>query len=215
MTCAYDELYLSKARRSMGVMLDFAVNVYGIILSDFYQLFLNSAISTKMERGNSAVVAGKSGIELAYDIIDPKQQTLRKEATSITSGKSKEYWTGWALAYFQWKSALSYSQIQQYISIDEIKKMYTPYHEMDILQFVDKMGNTYNERKRETNLKLMRTAIHMSQKDLAQATGIPLRMIQQYEQRQKNINRASFDYIISLSNALHCDVKALMEIEVA
>ncbi len=62
---------------------------------------------------------------------------------------------------------------------------------------------------------MLRIALHMSQNELAQATGIPLRTIQQYEQRQKNINRASFDYIVSLSNVLHCDTKVLLEIEIS
>ena len=40
----------------------------------------------------------------------------------------------------------------------------------------------------------------MSQKELANKTEIPLRTIQQYEQKQKNINKAQAEYLIRLSN---------------
>lgn len=33
--------------------------------------------------------------------------------------RSEEYWTGWALAYYQWKTGLSFEEIVQYISIKD------------------------------------------------------------------------------------------------
>jgi hypothetical protein len=38
-----------------------------------------------------------------------------------------------------------------------------------------------------------------------------LRTIQQYEQGQKNINKAQAEYIIKLSKALYCEPAALLE----
>ena len=48
-------------------------------------------------------------------------------------------------------------------------------------------------------------------KKLSELTGIPLRTIQQYEQRQKNINKASVEYMIKLSQTLSCEVECLIE----
>jgi hypothetical protein len=53
--------------------------------------------------------------------------------------RSAEYWTGWALAYYQWRSGLSFKNINEKVSIQDIFCMFHPYHEMDILQFCDKM----------------------------------------------------------------------------
>lgn len=59
-------------------------------------------------------------------------------------------------------------------------------------------------------LKLMRNAARMTQKDLAKKSGVSLRMIQYYEQGYKDINRASFETVCKLANALHCDAEDLL-----
>lgn len=51
----------------------------------------------------------------------------------------------------------------------------------------------------------------MTQNELATATGILVKTIQQYEQRQKNINKAQVENIIKLSRVLGCAVEELME----
>ena len=45
----------------------------------------------------------------------------------------------------------------------------------------------------------------MSQRELTDKTEIPVRTIQQYEQKQKNINKAQVDYLIRLSKVLYCE----------
>ena len=43
------------------------------------------------------------------------------------------------------------------------------------------------------------------------AADIPLKTIQQYEQRQKNINKARAEYVIRLSRVLQCEPEDLLE----
>ena len=69
----------------------------------------------------------------------------------------------------------------------------------------------YINLKPDTNLKLLRKRAKLSQKELSEITDIPIRTRQQYEQRQKDINKASIEYIYKLSNALICAPKELME----
>lgn len=114
-------------------------------------------------------------------------------------------------ANFQWQTALPFKVITDLISIDEIAQMYSPYHEMDIRQFSDKMIELYRERKGETNLKRRRKEVGLSQKELAEQTGVPIRTLQQYEQGQKNINNARAEYVLSLARALYCSVEELLE----
>ena len=51
----------------------------------------------------------------------------------------------------------------------------------------------------------------MSQRELADLSSIPVRTIQQYEQRQKNINKAQAEYLVALAKVLYCEVEDLME----
>lgn len=42
-------------------------------------------------------------------------------------------------------------------------------------------------------------------------SGIPMRTIQQYEQRQKNINKAKAEYVVMLAKTLFCTGEDLIE----
>ena len=205
---AYDKNYLSKAQNNLASMLDFAVYDLEEDLSYFYLKFLQSKICSQFERGESTVIAGKSGVELALDIIG--DETLASKYRHAAN-RTPEYWCGWALAYFQWQTNLGFKEINKYISISEILAMYSPYHEMDISQFCDKMIELYNKRKNNTNLKALRLDAGLSQSELAEISDIPVRTIQQYEQNQKNINAAKAETVVKLAKALNCTVEALME----
>ena len=82
---------------------------------------------------------------------------------------------------------------------------------MDIRQFTDKMIELYKAAKPDTNLKIIRTRLNLTQKELSDISGVPVRTIQQYEQRQKNINKAQTEYLVMLSKALSCKVEDLLE----
>ena len=102
-------------------MLDFAVYDLEEDLSHFYLKFLQSKICSQFERGESTVIAGKSGVELALDIIG--DETLASKYRPAAN-RTPEYWCGWALAYFQWQTNLGFKEINKYISISEILAMY-------------------------------------------------------------------------------------------
>jgi transcriptional regulator with XRE-family HTH domain len=63
----------------------------------------------------------------------------------------------------------------------------------------------------ETNLKRIRTAYGFTQAELALRSGVSLRSIQMYEQRNKNINKASVDTMYRLAKVLGCTVEDLIE----
>lgn len=211
MIFAYDKTYLENARIVLAKMLDFAVYDLHYELEQYYGLFLSSEISERFGEGDFTLLAGRSGIELTYEVLDSLGMKRQKVTPRYSVTRSEEYWTGWALAYYQWKSCLRFSEIERYIPITEIREMYIPYHEMDIRQFTDRMDELYLESKKGTNLKILRKYAGMSQKELAEMSGVPLRTIQQYEQRQKNINRAKVEYLIRLSQSLSCEITDLIE----
>lgn len=212
MMSAYDKNYLEKARTTLGRMLDFAVYDLKLDLKDFFDRFIVSGIANDFENGDSKTIAGKSGVELAYEVMEKTGENVRNIKPRYTVNRSEEYWTGWALAYYQWKTAISFSKIVEYIPINEIKALYSPYHEMDIRHFVDKMNELYINAKPETNLKIYRKRAGISQKELAEQADIPVRMIQHYEQRQKNINKAQVEYLARLARVLNCNIEELLEL---
>ncbi len=211
MTYAYQEIYLSKAQSVLGDAFDYAVNTCGILGNDFVKLFIASSVSKRMENGEPAYLAGKSGIEIAQEIVtETKGQKLQIESKEHF-GRSKEYWIGWAIAYYQWYSDRKYSDIFKVISFEDLQKMYCILHEADITKFVDIMDSKIKEYFSETNLKRIRTIYGCTQAELAERSGVSLRSIQMYEQRNKNINRASVDTIFRLAKVLGCTMEDLIE----
>jgi DNA-binding XRE family transcriptional regulator len=94
-----------------------------------------------MENGESSVIAGKSGIEIASDIADER----------------------------------------------------------------------IREHFKDTNLKRIRTAYGCTQAALAEQSGATLRSIQMYEQRRKDINKASAETLYRIAKTLGCTIEDLIE----
>ena len=211
MTHAYQEIYLSKAQSVLGDAFDYAVNICGIPGNDFVKLFIASSVSKRMEKGEAAYLAGKSGIEIAVEIVaETKGQELQAEPQE-KFGRSEEYWIGWAIAYYQWYSNRKYSDIFCVISFEDLQKMYYTLHEADITKFVDIVDSRMKEYFSETNLKRIRTIYGLTQAELAQRSGVSIRSVQMYEQRNKNINKASADTLYRLAKVLGCAMEDLIE----
>ena len=52
----------------------------------------------------------------------------------------------------------------------------------------------------------------MSQSELSIYSDVPIRQIQLFEQRQRDINKASVYTVYKLANALSCDIEDLIEL---
>ena len=59
-------------------------------------------------------------------------------------------------------------------------------------------------------LKNTREAAGLTQSELAEKSGVTLRMIRAYEQNTKDINKAQVATVIQLAEALGCDIKAII-----
>ncbi len=211
MTRAYQEIYLSKAQTVLGDAFHYAVNTCDIPGNDFVKLFIASSVSKRMENGEPACLAGKSGIEIVIEIVaETKGQELHVEPQE-NFGRSREYWIGWAVAYYQWHSDRKYGDIFRVASFEDLQKMYYTLHEADITKFADIMDSRMKEYFSETNLKRIRTVYGFTQAELSERSGVGLRSIQMYEQRNKNINKASVDTVYRLARVLGCTMEDLIE----
>ena len=211
MTHAYQEIYLSNAQSMLGDAFDYAINVCHIPGSSFVKLFIASTISKRLENGEPSYLSGKSGIEVAMEILAETTGKTPDAAPQEHFGRSREYWIGWAVAYYQWFSGRSYSDIFQMVTFEELQKMYDPLHEADITKFADILDARMREFFADTSLKRIRAAYGCTQAELAKRSGVSLRSIQMYEQRNKDINKASAETLLRLSRVLGCTMEDLME----
>lgn len=210
---AYSELYLGEMQGDMGLVFDLAVNILHYDINEFNEIFINSTIAKKIEYGDSSVLAGKSGIEMLYDILDEhgdKYRDIQQEDIDIWS-RSPQYWVGWILCYYQWYTAISFLEIYKTVTAKDIEDMYMPYHEMDESQFVDEINRRRSDIRAMTYLKYFRQKAGYTQQQLADLTEVPVKTIRQYEQGQKNINKASAETVIKFSRVLCCQPFDLLE----
>ena len=208
---AYQEIYLNKSQSALGDAFDYAINTCGIPGEDFIKLFTASSISKRMENGEPAVLAGKSGIEIAVDVVlETTGKQLNKDPQEHM-GRSREYWIGWAVCYYQWYSARSFSDIFKVLSFEDLQNMYYTLHEADITKFADIVDDKMRDHFKETNLKRIRTIYGCTQAELSERSGVSLRSIQMYEQRNKDINKASVEALYRISKVLGCTIEDLLE----
>lgn len=162
MTHAYQEIYLSNAQAALGDAFDYAIRVCGVSGENFIKLFTVSSVSKHMENGEPAYLAGKSGIELAAQILAETTGMTEQPEQPERYARSGEYWIGWAVAYYQWYSGRKYSEIFEVLSFEELEKMYYTLHEADVSKFAEIADARIREHFAETNLKRIRTAYGLS-----------------------------------------------------
>lgn len=208
---AYPETYVNRAMSLIGDMVDYAINDCGMNAKTFYSLFTASSVCSAIEHGNMKYIQGSSGIEIAREVV---KEMLGRELTASAReqyDRSAEYWAGWSLAYYQWFSTRRFAEIDGVIPFESVVALYNPLHEADISKFVSVIDEGMKKAYPHTRLKMIREAYGISQSKLAELSGVGLRSIQMYEQRNKNINKAGADILKQLSVTLGCSMEDLLE----
>lgn len=212
MTNAYNELYLDDAMQNLGDMVDYAVCDLGFEPDEFFNWFIASGIASRFEKGNPKYVAGMSGYELADAVLKATNIEYNKIEPSYPILKSREFWAGWILAYYQWKTNQRFEDIvNNGLTLSTVISMYI-LHEADESKFVDCANEIIERNKKNSNSKLhiIRKARGFTQQQLSDASGVSLRMIQLYEQKQNDIRKARVNVVVSLAKALDCDIEDLI-----
>ncbi len=208
---AYDEMYTESAQQILGHATDFALVSLGVDAKSFEMALTISPSARQFANGNPRYVAGMNGCEFARIVLTQTGNSFSDREDVMYLDKSPEYWTGWALAFYQWYSCKSFEEIFSLIHLNDMIGMYPVYHEMDIMRFVEKMDALSNNSTSATKLKIKRLNCGLSQSELAKISGVALRQIQLFEQRQRNINNASAVTLFKLGKALSCSMDSLLE----
>ena len=93
---AYDKNYLAAAQKCLARMLDYMVNDLQYPLETVWNWFLMSEISHRFELGDSTILAGTSGVELARRVLEQAGEPEPVRKASYAYDRSPEYWTGCA-----------------------------------------------------------------------------------------------------------------------
>lgn len=213
MTSAYNELYLDDAMNNLGDMVEYAVCDLGFDPDEFFGWFISSGIAAKFEKGNPKFITGMSGFELAEAVLSETNVSYERREPSYEDFKGREYWAGWILAYYQWETGKRFEDIvKDGLTLSKVFSMYI-LHEADESKFVEAANEiiSRNQKKRKTKLFEIRKARGFTQQKLSEVSGVTLRMIQLYEQRQNDISKAQVSVVISLAKALGCEVEDLIE----
>lgn len=208
---AYNEFYLNDAKQNLAEFFDYAISVCKFDADLFSKLFVQSGYADKFERGNPAIIAGMSGIELAKKVITYAYPNWGFPERVFSEERSNVYWAGWALAEYQWATGKRFKDIFSKIPLAEIISMYRVYHEMDIGHFIEDMNKKYYAVEQETRLKTIRENRGISQNELAKLSGVKLRSIQMYEQKVNDIDKAQAGTVYKLSRVLGCTIEDLLE----
>lgn len=213
MTNAYSELYLDDAMNNLGDMVEYAVCDLGYDPDEFFGWFISSGIAGKFEKGNPKYVTGMSGFELVDAVLTDTNISREKKEPSYIEFKGREYWAGWILAYYQWISGKRFEDIVKGgLPLSKVFSMYI-LHEADESKFIQAADKIIarNKESRKSHLHEIRKARGFTQQELSEASGVTLRMIQLYEQKQNDIGKAQAKVVIRLAKALGCEAEDLME----
>lgn len=211
MTHAYDEQYLQDAMSNLGEAMDYAVHGCRMTMDEFMDFFVTSGLAEQFGAGVPKMVSGISGTELVYEVSYKAGMEVESVEIEPQYICSKEYWCGWILAYYQWYTGRTFKDIRQHISMQRVEELYPALHEAAEEKFVDTVNHMIRKKERMTRLQALRKVSGYSQRELAEKSGIGLRNIQQYEQRAKDINKASVSNLLALAQVLGCRVEDLVE----
>lgn len=210
MTHAYDEVYLDDAMECLGAAVEYATLICGIDGQAFFDMFITSGIAAEFGRGNVTYISGMSGIELARRVLEICGVTGSEVTELPYLYYPAEYWAGWILARYQWQSGKAFSAICKHIRFDDLMKLYGVLHEADPGKAMD-IFDQMMENKDETNLARLRKAGGFSQSQLARQSGVSVRTIQLFEQRQTNIRNAQYNHLSAIARVLGCQVEDLLD----
>ena len=123
---AYDEMYLDDAMDNLGEALDYAENACNLPMDEFMELFIASGKADEFGAGVPRIVSGRSGTELVMDILEEFWDDFKAPPPLEGSDCSPEYWCGWILACYQWRTGRPFKSILEKLSMREILALY-PY----------------------------------------------------------------------------------------
>ena len=207
---SYDVRYLDSVATNIGTMFEYAV-ACGYEPKVYWNMFASSEVAKQIEKGNPRFLVGYSAIDLANFVINTVAAGKPILSPKPFLNRSSCYWAGWILAQYQYHSGKSFFDINKALPIGTVLQMYHVLHEADVTKFFEIADERMRNVPSQSKLKRIRLARGISQKELAEKSGVDVRSIQMYEQKRNNINKAQAETLLKISKVLGCSIEELLE----
>ena len=201
----FDFEYLDDARETLGALLDIGVNEWKVPGDDLAQAFLACRAWRSSSSGATRRTCRENRLStccVCWPRTSIPERSVAPEHAQVVP--REDYWLGWILAYYQMETGRPYRQVFDAIPYEELAGMFYPLHEAPEEKFVEALNHRLAAAQLPTRLYRQRKICGVSQKQLAEASGVGLRSIELHARRQKNINHAAAETLYRLAFALHC-----------
>ena len=133
---AYSELYIDDASCNLGEYLECMTFDMDYSIDEAFDMFAYSSVGFGFADGDPKYVTGMSGLELARALLYECTGEWKTIPSKYRIDKSSVYWTGWALAQYQWEKNILFPEMIEYgLKASVVEKMYI-LHEADISKFI-------------------------------------------------------------------------------
>ncbi|MBQ7583329.1 MAG: DUF3990 domain-containing protein [Lachnospiraceae bacterium] len=211
---SYPAVYLKDAMQTMGELLSYLPQASDTIQADrLLKMFTASGYASRFEKGDPFIISGMSGTELFYRIAEAcGEYRYYRSFPDVLSDTGEAFRCGMFLAYYQWKSGLSFQAITNAMSYARLSALYPELSGLspsEACVIID--SRLRGRRSAQTCLQAQRKRLDLSQRELAASSGVNLRTLQQYEVGDKDINRAAAKKVTALSRTLFCRSEDILE----
>ena len=196
----YNEMYLNRIRELSALIFEICLYDLNMEDIDFIDKVINSSIINDLSNADVDII-GRSSIELIYELLNikiNKNNYLYKD----------EYWIGFNIAYLSWYYNKSFKEVLSEVNLNEFRKLYITYHEMDGRHLKDYLSTRLGVKSK---LKEMRLKRRLSQSQLAYLSNVNVRNIKTYEQNENDINKAQVNILLSLARVLNCSIEDILD----
>lgn len=139
-------MYLSDVQKNLGFFFQLLLHNMGLSPMESQNVFLDSIIPAQIENANPDFLCGKSGYELAMLALPHKDLSkVIEEAIQEPFYPQAEYWTGFVLAFCQWKNNIPFDRILKRYSLEHILQNYPLLHEADVTKIEQIIMEKVNE----------------------------------------------------------------------
>lgn len=195
----YNEMYLNRIRELSALIFEICLYDLNMKDIDFIDKVIDSSIINDLSNADVDII-GRSSIELIYELLNikiNKNNYLYKD----------EYWIGFNIAYLSWYYNKSFKEVLSEVNLNEFRKLYITYHEMDERHLKDYLSARLGVKSK---LKEMRLKRRLSQSQLAYLSDVNIRNIKTYEQNENDINKAQVNILLSLARVLNCSIEDIL-----
>ena len=199
---AYNEYHLHHLQPRLGMMFDVAVCYEGWDIDEFAARFAESNVARGIEIKSPRYMSGMSGTEMYTEIAG----TSNRYDFSFME-RSDAYWVGHTVTYLQWYWNRPFRKLFDAYPCSRLLSNYPTFHETDISRTCEIVGKVLIP---ENVIKRRRKELGMTQKELAERSGVSLGTIRAYEQGVLDICNASGYTLVALSEALFIEVGEIL-----